>query len=122
MVVQVFVAISEVWIVARAGVDALAGIALAIPFITLVMNMANGGMGGGVASALARALGAGRHEDARALVLHALLVGWGLALVFMALGWTALPLLFRLMGGSGGALAEALAFSNWFFAGAVLVW
>jgi Na+-driven multidrug efflux pump len=59
-----------------------------------MMNMANGGMGGGVASALARALGAGRHEDARALVLHALLLGLGCALVFTVFAWTALPSIF----------------------------
>jgi putative MATE family efflux protein len=122
MVVQIFVAIAETWIVGRLGTDALAGFVLVVPFMALMFNMANGGMGGAVASALARALGAGRHEDARVLMLHALLVGWGLALVFMALGWTALPPLFRLMGGSGRALAEALSFSRWFFAAALLVW
>ena len=79
MGVAILVAISEAWFVARIGIEALAGIALVIPFITLMMNMANGGMGGGVASALARALGGGRHEDARALVLHAK----GLALALM---------------------------------------
>jgi putative MATE family efflux protein len=122
MVLQIGVAVAEIWIIGRLGTDALAGFVLVVPFMALMFNMANGGMGGGVASALARALGAGRHEDARALLLHALLVGWGLALVFMALGWAALPVLFRLMGGSGGALAEALSFSNWFFAAAALVW
>ena len=122
MLVQVGVAIAETWIVGRLGTDALAGFVLVVPFMALMFNMANGGMGGAVASALARALGAGRLEDARVLMLHALLVGWALALVFMALGWTTLPLLFRLMGGSGSALAAALSFSNWFFAAAVLVW
>src|SRR5262249_48729189 len=36
--------------------------------------------------------------------------------------WTVLPHLFRLMGGRGSALEQALAFSNWAFASAVLVW
>jgi hypothetical protein len=34
--------------------------------------MSNGGIGGGVASAIARAIGAGRMDDADALSLHAL--------------------------------------------------
>jgi putative MATE family efflux protein len=122
MLVQVGVAIAETWIVGRLGTDALAGFVLVVPFMALMFNMANGGMGGAVASALARALGAGRLEDARVLTLHALLVGWALALAFMALGWTVLPVLFRLMGGSDGALSQALSFSNWFFAAAPLVW
>src|SRR5262249_9539944 len=122
MLIQVLVAIAEIWIIGRLGTDALAGYVLVVPFLVLMFNMANGGMGGGVASALARALGGGRPDDARVLMLHALVVGWGLALVFMALAWTVLPALFRLMGGSGGALAEALAFSNCFFASALLIW
>jgi len=122
MLVQIFVAIAETWIVGRLGTDALAGFVLVVPFMALMFNMANGGMGGAVSSALARALGAGRQEDARVLMLHALLVGWSLALIFMAVGWTALPPLFRLMGGSGRALAEALSFSSWFFSAALLVW
>ena len=122
MVLQIGVAVSETWIVGRLGTEALAGFVLVVPFMALMFNMATGGMGGAVASALARALGAGRHEDARVLMLHALLVGWCLAFVFMALGWTALPPLFRLMGGSGNVLAQALSFSNWFFAAALLVW
>src|ERR1700754_3157435 len=101
MGLQVVVAIAEAWFVARVGIDALAGIALVIPFITLMMNMANGGMGGGVASALARALGAGRHDDAKALVLHALVLAAALALVFGLFAWTALPAIFRWLGGQG---------------------
>jgi putative MATE family efflux protein len=122
MGVQVFVAISEAWFVARLGIDALAGIALVIPFITLMMNMANGGMGGGVASALARTIGAGRLEDARALVLHALLLGLACALVFTIFAWTALPVVFRWLGGTGPVLQQALAFSTVWFSGAAVLW
>jgi len=122
MGVQVFVAIAEAWFVARLGIDALAGIALVIPFITLMMNMANGGMGGGVASALARALGAGRIEEARALVLHALVLGLGCASVFTIFAWTALPTVFRWLGGNGAVLQQALAFSTIWFSGAAVLW
>lgn len=122
MVVQVFVAVAEAWFVARVGVDALAAIVLVIPFITLMMNMANGGMGGGVASALARALGGGRHDDARALVVHALLLGLASAMVFTLFAWTALPSVLRWLGGEGEVLRQALAFSHVWFSGAFLLW
>ena len=122
MLVQILVAVAEAWFIARVGIDALAGIALVIPFTTLMMNMANGGMGGGAASALARALGGGRHEDARALVLHALLLGAACALVFTVFGWTALPSIFRWMGGTGEALHQALAFSYVWFSCAIVQW
>jgi Na+-driven multidrug efflux pump len=122
MAVQIFVAIAETWFIAQLGADALAGFALVLPFLVLMQNMANGGMGGGVASALARALGAGRLEDARALVLHALVLAVAFALVFVILGWMAAPALYRLMGGNGVALAQALAFSHVIFGGCVVVW
>lgn len=122
MALQVVVAVAEAWFVARLGVEALAGIALVIPFITLMMNMANGGMGGGVASAVARALGAGRIEDARALVLHALLLGLACALAFTLLAWTALPTVFHWLGGSGPVLQQALGFSAVWFSGAAVLW
>jgi putative MATE family efflux protein len=79
-------------------------------------------MGGGVASAVARALGAGRRRDADALVLHAVLI----ALVFGAAFTIGMlvggPPLYRAMGGTEGALAAALMYSNVVFVGAIAVW
>lgn len=122
MAMQVLVALAEAWVVARLGIDALAGIALVIPFVTLMMNMANGGMGGGVASALSRALGGGRLDDARALVRHALVLGLGCALVFTCFAWTALPTLCRWLGGRGPVLEQAVTFGVVWFGGAPVLW
>jgi len=55
----------------RLGADALAGVSLAFPWVMLIMQATNGGMGAGVSSAIARALGAGRRDRADALVAHA---------------------------------------------------
>ncbi len=122
MMLQVLVAAADIYFISRLGTAALAGIALVFPFQMLMQNIAMGGMGGGVASAMARALGAGRLEDARALVLHALILAASFAVAFTGLAWTAGPLLYRLMGGVGPALHEAIVYSNVWFAGAVLVW
>lgn len=43
-------------------------------------------------------------------------------LLFAAAAWLGGPALYTQMGGSGASLAVALAYSNWVFAGAVLVW
>lgn len=122
MALQILVAMADIWFMGRLGTDALAGIALVFPFMALMVNNANGGIGGGVASALARALGAGRHEDARALVLHALVLGVAFGTGFTLLAWTAAPAFYRLLGGSGLALERALAFSDVWYGGAVAVW
>ena len=68
MLIQILVAVADGIFVGRLGTDALAGMALVVPFVTLMFNIANGGMGGGVASAMARALGAGRLDDARRML------------------------------------------------------
>ena len=122
MVAQTFVAIAETFIFGRLGTEALAGFALVFPLMMMMTMMAAGGMGGGVAAAMARAVGGGRQEDARALVLHALVLGAALALLFTLLAWTVAPALYRLLGGDGGALANALVYSNVLFTGAIAIW
>ena len=58
----------------RIGTNALAGASLAFPFVMLVLQTTNSGMGAGVSSAVARALGAGKRDRADELVFHALLL------------------------------------------------
>ena len=60
IVVQAAVSAGEAVFVGWLGADALAGVSLVFPLIMLMQTMSAGGMGGGVASAVARALGAGR--------------------------------------------------------------
>ena len=95
MAAQAMVSTGEVYFIGWLGSEALAGVAMVYPLIMLMQTMSAGGMGGGVAAAVARALGAGRRSDAQALVLHALAdrVCHGRALHGRgALGWpTALP-------------------------------
>jgi putative MATE family efflux protein len=122
MVAQTFVSVAETYYFGRLGTEALAGFALVFPFMMLMTMMAAGGMGGGVAAATARALGAGKRDDARALVLHALVLGSALALLFTALAWTVGPDLFRLLGGHGGALAHAETYSHVLFTGSIALW
>ena len=57
--------------IGRFGPNALAGISLVFPFIMLMQQVANSSMGGAIAAAVARAIGAGRHGDASALVIDA---------------------------------------------------
>ena len=63
--------------IGRFGPDALAGLALVFPLIMLMQQMANNSMGGALAAAIARAIGAGRGEDAAALIIHGLVIACG---------------------------------------------
>ena len=108
--------------VSRLGPDALAGVALVFPIWMLMTTMSAGGFGGGVASAVARALGGGRRAEADALVGQALLMTVLLAAVFTVVPLAAGRAIYASMGGSGQVLEMALAYSNVVFAGAILVW
>ena len=108
--------------VGRLGADPLAGIALVFPFIMLMQQVANSSMGGAIASAVARAIGAGRHDDASALVVHALIVAAAMAAIFASVFLIGGPAIYRLTGGSGEVLAAALEYSNALFAGALAYW
>jgi putative MATE family efflux protein len=122
MVAQASVGLIETYFVGKLGTDALAGVALVFPVLMLMQMMSAGAMGGGISSAIARALGAGRHEDADALTLHALAIAviFGLAFTFGVLGGGSR--LYAAMGGSGLSLTAALTYSNVIFSSAVLVW
>ena len=66
LVAQTAVSIAEAYYVGFLGTDALAGVALVFPVFMLMTMMSNGGLGSGVSSAIARAVGAARKDDAEA--------------------------------------------------------
>lgn len=122
MVVQTFVAIVETFIFGRLGTEALAGFALVFPLMMMMTMMAAGGMGGGVTAAMARAMGGRRLDDAKALVLHSMLLAVAMSLLFALFAWTVAPALFRLLGGSGAALANAETYAHVLFTGGLAIW
>ena len=69
------VAVAETSYIGRLGTEPLAGIALVFPFVMLTQMMSAGAMGGGVSSAISRALGAGNRDRAATLALHAAMIG-----------------------------------------------
>jgi putative MATE family efflux protein len=122
LVVQTFVSVAETFFVGFLGKDALAGVALVFPLLMLMTMMSNGALGGGAASAVARALGSGRRQDADALVFHAVVLAMLFGLVFTLGVLGGGRVLYRLLGGSGDAIEAALQYSRFVFGGAVLIW
>lgn len=105
----------------RLGADALADVSLAFPFVMLIQHTAASGMGSGVSSAIARALGAGKRDVADALVLHTLVLALALGAAFSAVLLLGAPTIFRWMGGGGAVLQAAHAYADVAFAGAVSI-
>src|SRR5258707_3434034 len=64
MMVQILVGLLEVYFVSRAGVDALAGVAPVFPLVSLIVAIAQGALGGGFVTTVARDLGTGRTSEA----------------------------------------------------------
>jgi len=122
VVVQVASSTVDAFFVGRLGADALAGVSLVFPAWMLMVTMSAGGMGGGISSAIARALGGGRRAHADALVAHALLIASLMGAVFTLVFVLAGPSIYAALGGTGHTLAAAVAYSNAVFSGALAVW
>src|SRR5258706_16214465 len=101
MVAQAAVGLVEIYFIGKLGTDALAGVALVFPVVMLMQMMSAGAMGGGISSAIARALGAARRADADALALHALVIALGFGAAFMIAVLGGGRGLYQAMGGSG---------------------
>jgi putative MATE family efflux protein len=112
----------DAYFAGQLGQEALAGLSLAFPWVMLMQQVANAGMGGAVTSAVARAIGADRREDARALVVHALIIATAMAAIFAACLLLGGPAIYRAMGGTGATQHAALAYSNIVFGGALAYW
>jgi putative MATE family efflux protein len=122
LVVQTLVSVAETFYVSFLGTTAIAGVSLVFPVVMLMTMMSNGGIGGGVSSAVAREIGAGRQKAADALLLHAIVLAVGLGLLFTAGALIFGPDLYRSLGGHGAILTAALTYSAFLFAGAVPIW
>jgi len=122
MIVQILIGLLEVYFVSRTGVDALAGVSPVFPLVSLVVAIAQGALGGGIVTTVARVLGAGRIGDASEFAWYALVLGVPLGIattvVMVALG----PTLYACMGISGNALEIAISYSSIIFAGATVIW
>ena len=120
---QTAVSIADTHFVGRLGTEPLAGLALVFPLVMLLQMTSAGAMGGGVSSAIARARGGGNEAAARRLVVHALghRARRRACSSRSSFSWLGRPL-YALLGGGDDTLAQAIAYSDILFGGAVLVW
>jgi putative MATE family efflux protein len=112
----------EAALIGKISATKLAGCALVFPWLTLLGMMAAGGLGGGVASAISRALGAGRRTDVIELIVHAVLLG-GVVGVLMSGGlaiWN--HEIFAWQGGTGEVGATASAYGVITLAAGTFMW
>jgi putative MATE family efflux protein len=119
---QSLVAIAETSYIGILGTESLAAMALVFPMIMLTQMMSSGAMGGGVSSAISRAIGARDERRARALAFHALIVAALAGALFTVVFLIAGPAIYTVLGGDAAVLPLALQYSGTFFAGASIIW
>lgn len=108
------------YFVSRLGVDAIAAVSLVFPVSLLALTAMGGGIGAGAASAVARALGAGRRSDASRMAGQALALAVAIGVAFGAVIQVAAPILFTAMGAGGDVHAHATRFARILFGGATI--
>ncbi len=122
MLLQGVIAAGEAAFVGRLGPHALAGVSLSFPLVMLMTTLSAGAYGGGVASGVARALGAGKDDDARRLAGTALGISAILGLASTAAMLLLGRALYAALGATGPALDAAVRYSDVLFLGAVPFW
>jgi putative MATE family efflux protein len=122
MMAAALVSIAETWYVGQLGIMPLAGMALVFPLVMLQQMLSAGSMGGGITSAVSRAIGANNLDKANALVLHAALIGLSIGMLFTVVFALFSEFIFSALGGKGEALVQCLSYANVAFAGSVSVW
>src|SRR3989442_5259065 len=75
LTLQTLVGVAETYFVSFLGTAALAGVSLVFPLFMLMTMMSNGGIGGRVSSAVARAIRPRRVGGAQAPPIHAAPIG-----------------------------------------------
>lgn len=122
MVATALVSVAETTYVGQLGTASLAGMALVFPMVMLQQMLSSGAMGGGISSAISRALGTGNVDRANDLVMHAVVISLSLSLFFTLLVEGLGVTLFAAFGGQGEALAQCMSYARVAFAGAACLW
>jgi putative MATE family efflux protein len=122
MVAVAATSIAETTYVGVLGRDALAAMALVFPLVMLMQTFSAGAMGGGVSSAISRALGAGDVAAAQSLARHAIAIALAAGMCFTLLFLLGGDALYRLLGARGAVLEQAHRYATVLFAGVSLVW
>ena len=122
VVMPILVIFCDAWFVADLGTVALASLALVFPFQTLIVFMAAGAIGGGVTSAISRALGRGALSEVSALAWHAVVIGISMSLLFILTLGLFSQEIFQGMGGTGEVLTGAVSYAQIAFGGSTVTW
>ena len=116
------VAFSEPFFAGQLGIVQLASVAIIFPFASLVGMVGAGAVGGGVVSALSRAIGKNDLERANSVIWHAALIYFTLSAIFFLVFVLFSRNLFNLIGAEKDVVDKAVLYSKIFFGLGPLMW
>jgi putative MATE family efflux protein len=122
MLAQSSTGLVETWFLAKLGTPVLAGASVVLPVFMLMQNMSGGAMGGGISSAVARALGSRNTVLVDQLPRHALALNIALGILFSLVLLAIARPLFEMLGAHGAALDAACSYGRVLFACLPLMW
>lgn len=122
MFMTTILSVAEIYFVSSLGVHAIAAASIVVPVMMFMITISNGGVGGGVSSAVARSMGARDYAKAESIIWHAVVIGGVFGAIFSLAAFIAGPSLYQFLGGKDESLHLALIYSNILFGGAIFYW
>lgn len=110
----------DTYFAGRLSTEALAALSLSFPVFFMFVAVGSG-FATGTTALIGHALGAGDRRRAALVAAQGLLLAGALGVASSALGFLAVPPLFRLLGAEGAYLATCLQYMNVILAGAALM-
>ncbi len=114
--------IADAYFLGQLGVVPLAAAAVVFPVQALLSMLSQGAIGGGISSAIARALGGGDPVRANAIAMHAFVVAVVLAVVWTVLFALLARPVFAVLGAAGTVLEATVAYAQVLFGGTLIIW
>ena len=112
----------DAWFVGHLGNQALASLALVFPFQALMQMMAGGAIGGGITSAIARAMGSGNFMVAKKIAFNGLLIGVCMSIIYTIILGFFCTNVFSLLSSSKEIIFDAEKYAQVGFGGAIITW
>jgi putative MATE family efflux protein len=120
MVMESVFAVADIFWVSKLGADAVATVGLTESLLTIIYAVSMG-LAMGTGAVVARRTGANDPDGAGRAAVQAVLLGFGLAVVFGVVGASLAPHLLALLGASPAVLATGVGFTRIMLGGSVTI-
>ena len=113
---------ADAFFVGTLGTISLASLALVFPLQTLMIMQAGGAMGGGVTSAISRALGRNALEEVNTLVWHSIVMSAFVCCLYTVVFGLFANYIFAIFTNDSDVISGAVGYSRIFFGLSIAVW